>query len=525
MSRERTLLSGNEAVALAAFDARVTLGIGYPGTPSTEILEYLCELGGPAEWAPNEKVALEVAIGIAFARGRSVVTMKHVGLNVASDPFFISAYTGVIGALVVVSADDPGMWSSQNEQDNRFYARFAGVPMLEPSDSQEAYDFALEAFELSERWRMPVLLRLTTRLCHSKSIVRRREVSPELPPPHFERDIAGRVMIPSYARPAHRRLLEKLRAISEWNESSVLNRVEQYSSALGIITSGISYHYARESAPEASILKLGMTFPLPIMLIRRFASSVESCFIIEEGERYLEEAIRAEGIEVKGKADAFRLGELNVDRVRAILGRGEPTREYPAGGRPPTLCPGCPHRKVFEILRKLQCIVSGDIGCYTLGALPPYESMDSQLCMGASIGIGLGLRHSLPPEQARRVVSVIGDSTFFHSGTAPILEMVYNRPQSGHIVIVLDNESTAMTGHQEHPGTGRALNHSAAKKILIEEIARAVGVEKVYVIDPVKESEEFERRLKESLQSTRLTLIVARHPCPLAMKRLKGPGK
>jgi indolepyruvate ferredoxin oxidoreductase alpha subunit len=519
---ERLLLSGDEAVARAARDAGVALGAGYPGTPSTEILERFSELGGRAQWAPNEKVAMEVALGAAFGNARAIVTMKHVGLNVAADPLFTAAYTGVTGALVVVSADDPGMASSQNEQDNRHYAVAAGVPMLEPSDSQEAYDFTAAAIEISERWRIPVLLRITTRVCHSKTILRPRKLAPPPTAPAFERDIPGRVMIPAHARPAHHRLRQKLTEIARWNESSELNRVLAGDRSLGIITSGISFMHAREAAPEASVLKLGLTYPLPIEKIRSFAQSVRRGIVIEEGDPWLVDALRAAGIAVEGKPEMYRFGELNVERVRRILA-GDVSPEFaPPPGKPPQLCPGCPHRAVFETLGKLQCIVAGDIGCYTLGVLPPFQAMDSCVCMGASIGVGLGLRHVLPPEQARRVVSVIGDSTFVHSGITGLVEMAYNPPPTGHVVIILDNGTTAMTGLQEHPGTGRRLNREPTRRLVFEELAQVIGIGNVHVVDPTKDIQGFERLVSDSLARAELTLIVARRPCLLSAKKLKG---
>jgi len=518
------LLSGDEAVAQAALDANVSLGAGYPGTPSTEILEHLSELGGNAQWSPNEKVALEVGLGVAFGGGRAIVTMKHVGLNVAADPLFTAAYTGVSGALVVVSADDPGMASSQNEQDNRRYAVAAGVPMLEPSDSQEAYEFTLRAFELSGRWRIPVLLRLTTRICHSKTVLRRREEP--LPPlaGKFQRDRKGYVMIPAYARPAHKRLREKLKQITDWCEQCDLHRESAPSAdggPLGIVASGVSYFHSREAAPQATILKLGMTYPLPIDRIRAFAERFERCVVVEEGDSYLLDALRAEGIRVTGKPEMYRFGELNVGRVRRIL-TGDASPEPAARpGKPPQLCPGCPHRNVFAALSKLDCIVAGDIGCYTLGVLPPYEAMDSCVCMGASIGVGLGLRHVLLPDQARRVVSVIGDSTFVHSGITGLVEMIYNPPPTGHVVLILDNGTTAMTGLQEHPGTGRTLDHRPTGRVVFEDLARTLGVPHVHVIDPLKEPQRVEQTLRDSLACGRPCVIITRAPCLLAARKIR----
>jgi indolepyruvate ferredoxin oxidoreductase alpha subunit len=516
------LVSGDEAVAMAAIDAGVRLGTGYPGTPSTEILETFETLGGRAQWSPNEKVALEVGIGVAFAGARALVTMKHVGLNVAADPLFTVAQIRLDGALVVVSADDPGMASSQNEQDNRRYALAAGVPMLEPSDSQEAYEFTLRAIDISERWQIPMLLRMTTRVCHSKTILRRGTV--EIAPPHsphFEHDFASRVMIPAYAKPAHRRLRKTLAGIAAWNDEAGPNQIVAGSSSLGIITSGAAFQHVREAAPEASVLKLGMTYPLPVERMRKFAESVDLCYVIEEGDPYLVEGARAAGIAVEAQPEIFRFGELNVARVRRILAGDELPEPKPTPGKPPALCPGCPHRSVYTALKNLDCIVPGDIGCYSLGVLPPFEAMDSLVCMGAGIGAGLGLRHSLPPEEARRVVSVIGDSTFVHSGITGLVEMVYNPPESGHVVLILDNGTTAMTGMQEHPGTGRTLAHARTGKVVFEELARALGIRNVHVIDPTRNLEEFQELIQACLEKPELSVIIARRNCLLATRAIR----
>jgi indolepyruvate ferredoxin oxidoreductase alpha subunit len=519
---ERQLLSGNEAVALAARDGDITLGTGYPGTPSTEILETFSHLGGSAQWAPNEKVALEVGLGVAYTSARALVTMKHVGLNVAADPLFTATYTGVTGALVVVSADDPGMASSQNEQDNRRYAVAAGVPMLEPADSQEAYDFTLLAIQVSERWNIPVLLRLTTRVCHSKTVVRPAgALAPSKLPATFVRDIKGRVMIPAYARPAHRRLREKLARILEWNEAEGPNRETDGDRSLGIITAGISFMHAREAAPDAAVLKLGMSYPIPLETIRRFARSVFRCVVIEEGDPYLLEAIRGAGLRVEGRPEPYRFGELSVDRVKRILAADASPEPVPPPGKPPELCQGCPHRSVFSALRNLDCIVASDIGCYTLAVLPPFEALDTCVCMGASIGVGLGLRHALPPEQARRVVSTIGDSTFIHSGITGLVEMVYNPPKTGHLVIILDNGTTAMTGLQEHPGTGRTLEHQPTGKVVIEDLVRSLGIASVHVTDPTVNPAAFQELVAASLARGDLTVIVARRNCLLAAGKIK----
>jgi len=517
----RLLLSGDEAIALAARHAGVALGAGYPGTPSTEILEYFSELGGRAQWSPNEKVALEVTIGAAFGGARALCTMKHVGLNVASDPLFTAAYTGVTGALIVVSADDPGMASSQNEQDNRRYAVAAGIPMLEPSDSQEAYDFIFAAIEISERWKIPVLFRVTTRVCHSYTVVKPREIIGTPRVPSFERDIRGRVMIPAYARPAHRRLRQKLAEMAEWNETCQLNHIVEGGNALGIITSGISFMHVREAAPDARVLKLGFTYPLPMKKIAQFAKNVGRCLVIEEGDPYLVDAIRAASIPVDGKADMYRFGELDVPRARRILNNDLSPEPAKPPGKPPQLCDACQYRIVFESLRKQDCIVAGDIGCYTLGVLEPFEAIDSCVCMGASLGVGLGLRHVLPADQARLVVSVIGDSTFVHSGINGLIEMVYNPPPNGHVLIILDNSTTAMTGHQEHPGTGRKLDHEPARKLVIEDLVRSLGIRRVHLIETRFGTDDFDRLLAECLNSNELAVIIARRPCILIAKQLK----
>jgi indolepyruvate ferredoxin oxidoreductase, alpha subunit len=518
---DRCLQSGNEAVASAALANGFSLGIGYPGTPSTEILEALADLGGPAEWAPNEKVALEVGLGAAFAGARVLVTMKHVGLNVAADPLFTAAYTGVVGALVVVSADDPGMASSQNEQDNRRFAVAAGIPMIEPASSQEAYDYIAVATELSERHGIPVLFRMTTRVCHTKCVVTPARVAPAAPPIRFERDIASRVMIPANARPAHRRLRDKIERIRAWAEAGDLIEERRGDPALGIVCSGVAAMHAMEAAPEASLLKLGVTHPLPIDRIARFVASVKRCFVIEEGDPYLVESLAAHGLPVQGKPEMYRFGELDTARVGRILAGDTADERPPPRGKPPELCKSCPHGFVFDLLRKHDLIVAGDIGCYTLGALPPYEAMDSCVCMGASIGVGRGLRRVLPEDQAKRVVSVIGDSTFVHSGLTGIADMVYNRPATGHVVLVLDNGTTAMTGMQEHPATGRTLDHTATAKLSVEGVARALGVDRVEVIDPVAESGRFEKTLIEMLDQRTLGVMIARRPCLLAADAIK----
>ena len=520
----RMLLSGNQAVALAAQHAGVALATAYPGTPSTEILEALAALGGPAQWAPNEKVAYEVALGAAWSGARAMAAMKHVGVNVAADPVFTSMYTGVTGSLVLVSADDPGMASSQNEQDNRRYAMAAGMPMLEPSDSQEAYDYVFEAYAISEQWRLPVMLRMTTRICHSQTLVEPHASSDTPPEPHFEHDLKGRTMIPGYARPAHRRLRAKLAEIDAWNEASPLHQRIDGDRSLGIISASVAYVHAREAAPEASFLKLAMAYPLPVQLIRDFAQSVDRCVVVEENDPYLVDAIRAAdppivtatGAIVEGKPEMYRFDELNVARVRRLLAGDTSPDPVRPPGKPPQLCIGCPHRTSLAPLHQLDCAIMGDIGCYTLGVQPPLKAMDSCVCMGASIGTGLGLRHVLPRDEAKRVVSVLGDSTFVHGGITGLVEMVYNPPPTGHVVLILDNGTTAMTGLQDHPATGRRLNKQPTHRLSLEDLAKAIGVPKVHVIDPVADVKGYRKLLEESLDSEELVVIITRRACTLA---------
>ncbi|MFO7956154.1 MAG: thiamine pyrophosphate-dependent enzyme [Candidatus Brocadiia bacterium] len=467
--QSRLLLAGNEAVALAALHSGVRMATGYPGTPSTEILETLVELASPdviKRWAPNEKVALEVGLGSAFAGARTLVTMKHVGVNVAADPLMTGAYTGVKGGLVLVSADDPGMHSSQNEQDNRHYARFAGLPMLEPSDSQEAYDFARRAFALSEEFETIVMLRLTTRICHSKSVVRPAEPEQVDREYTFERDIERFVMVPGNARKRHVVLEEKLGRLEDFSNRTDLNTVvgNPSGAAFGIVAAGVAYQYVREVAPNVPVFKVGMCWPLPLKAIGAFQQKVGSVLVVEELTDFMLENLRAAGITAQGKDAAFRQGELDPDRVRQIID-GEPDEvpEVPEDlppPKPPVLCPGCGHRSVFHVLKKLKLTVTGDIGCYTLGALPPLSNLDTCVCMGASVGNALGIERVVPEQEARRTVAVIGDSTFFHSGLTGVLDAAYNG--SVGTLLILDNRTTAMTGGQAHPGTGERLDGSEA---------------------------------------------------------------
>jgi len=517
----RQLLAGNEAVALAAAHAGVKMGTGYPGTPSTEILETLAGFGDEsivARWAPNEKVALEVGLGASFAGARTLVAMKHVGLNVAADPFFTAAYTGVKGALVLVSADDPGMHSSQNEQDNRYYAAAAGVPMIEPSSSQEAYDFTRMAFDLSEQFETVVMLRLTTRICHSKGLVVPRDPDRLERECRFERDIARWVMVPGHARKRHAILEPKIADLAAFSESTDINtcHLDPQDAPLGILAAGVAYQYVREVAPDLPVLKLGMTWPLPLKRIAAFQQATGDLLVVEELADFTLDRVRAAGIPARGKHESFRLGELNPDRVKRIIdGRPDaplPAREDLPPARPPVLCPGCAHRSVFAILKKLKLIATGDIGCYTLGALPPLSNLDTCICMGASIGTALGIERVLPREEARAVVAVIGDGTFFHSGLTGVLDAVYNG--SAGTLLILDNRTTAMTGGQPHPGTGRRLDRGAAPPVDAAEVCRGLGVRDVKVVDPY-DRPGLEQALQDSIARDEFSVIVCRRPCLL----------
>ena len=506
------MLSGNEAIALAARHCGVALGVGYPGTPSTEILENFSKLGGTAEWAPNEKVAAEEALGVAFAESNALTTMKHVGFNVSQDLFFTASYSGVQGGFVAVVADDPGMASSQNEQDTRSIAFCGGIPVLEPASSQDAYDFTKLAFEISRKWGIPVVIRTTTRVAHTTSIVSFEDKTAPFPNAAFNKDIPHRVMVPAHAKPSHRVLRQKLEEIRQWNEKSGPNKIEMRSGELGIIASGVAYQYAREAAPEASTFKVGLS-PLPIESLVEFSKKFKRCIVVEEGDPYMTTQLLAAGANIEPRAQEWRFGELNVDRVKAQIDGNTDFRMPVRKGKPPMLCPGCPHIFSFKPLVELGCIVAGDIGCYTLAAMKPISGMDMQICMGASIGMGLGLRKVLPEEQARKVVSVIGDSTFMHSGLTGLAQAVYNPPATGHVIVVLDNAITAMTGHQENPATGRKLDHTETKRIIIEDVAKAMGADNVAVFNPVKEAQALKQYIAEKLAANEITVIVVRQPC------------
>ena len=516
---QQELLTGNEAVARGAFESGVGVGVGYPGTPSTEILESFVGYPGVyAEWAPNEKVALEVGFGASLAGARVLVTMKHVGLNVAADPFMTMSYTGVNGGLVLITADDPGMYSSQNEQDNRFYARFAQVPMLEPGDSQEAKDYIAKAYLISEQFDTPVLVRLTTRLSHTRTPVLPGE-NPSGPVQRdWERNIPKYVMLPGYARNRHLVVEERRRRLQEYAETSDLNEILWGDRSIGIISSGVVYNYAREALGDgASYLKLGCVYPLPLKLISEFARQVGRLIVVEELEPFLEDQIKAAGLAVAGKDLFPRVGELDPELIeRGVRGSSRFKSYFPVPdglpGRPPIMCPGCPHRSVFYVLHKLKAIVTGDIGCYTLGAMPPFEAMDTCLCMGASIGASLGMEKARGGDFARRVVAVIGDSTFAHSGITGLIDHIYNK--STGTVIILDNRTTAMTGHQDHPATGLTLGKQEAAKIDLAALVRALGVEHVRTVDPY-DLRSLEQAVREEMGREEVSVIIASRACAL----------
>ncbi len=534
---ERQLFfSGNEAIAHGAVRAGARFACGYPGTPSTEIIETTARLQGiHSEWCVNEKVALETAVGASLAGVRSLVTMKHVGLNVAADPFMTLSLTGVNAGLVVISADDPGMHSSQNEQDNRNYAKSAKVPMLEPSDSQEAYDFVGEAFALSEEFDTPVLLRTTTRISHGRGQVLPR-VPVELAPREYARDIAKYVMVPQYARQRNRLVLERLEKLRRRAEESPLNVLEAGSSDFGIIASGVAYAYAREAFPKAWFLKLGLSHPLPYAKVTRLYDHVSRVAVVEELDPFIEEQVRALGLPVIGKAAIPADGELDQEIVFRALEpyvlRKPPRRRrpvvppapivssppQPAAGlpvRPPVLCPGCSHRTVYAALRRRKLAPMGDIGCYTLGALPPLLALDSCLCMGASVGMMAGFNKALGRKAA---VAVIGDSTFFHSGVTPLIDAFYNEVEG--MVMVLDNRTTAMTGHQGHPGTGLRPDHSQGRVVDIERLCEGIGVRCVTI--DAGDYVALDAAIKAEAKAPGLGVIVALAPCALTTREKAG---
>jgi indolepyruvate ferredoxin oxidoreductase alpha subunit len=526
----KVFLSGNEAVARGAWEAGVNVVSAYPGTPSTEILENVAKYKEVyAELATNEKVGLEVAAGASFAGARAMSCMKHVGLNVAADPLFSMAYIGAKGGFVVVSADDPGMHSSQNEQDNRYYAKMAKIPCLEPSDSQECLEMTRLAFDLSENFDTPVLLRLTTRISHSKGVVEPGERK-EHQPTGYIKDVVKNITIPAHARKMHVKVEERLKKLAEYSEGFPYNRIEKGDNKLGIITSGISYQYAKDVFPQASFLKLSLTFPLPAKMIADFINSVDEVYVIEENDTFLEEQIKALGYtvsgkcaydrEITGKARIPTVGELDTTVLARSFGlqKESPYKPLDLPARPPVLCPGCPHRGVFFALNKLKLTVTGDIGCYTLGMMEPLNAIDTVICMGGSVTAAMGLEKALGPEMAQKTVAVIGDSTFFHSGITGLVDMVYNNSQG--TLIILDNRITAMTGHQENPGTGKTLQGQEAPIIELEPLVRSCGVKHVQIIDPL-DLKKTEAAIREAVNHPGVSVIIAKSPCILIEKKFK----
>ncbi len=543
----KKLLSGNEALALGAYHAGVVVAAAYPGTPSTEILQSLAAFDDVyAEWSTNEEVAMAVGLGATYTGVRALVSLKQVGLNVASDAFMAAATTGINGGLVVICADDPGIHSSQNEQDNRHYAVLAKVPMLEPSDSQEAYDLMAQSFDISERFDTPVLVRTTTRISHSKSVVvteRERTVPPRQPA--FKHDSQKYVLLPTTARLRRPVIEERLVKLAEYAETFALNQAILGNRSLGIVSSGVAYQYAREVFPKASFLKLTMTYPLPQRMLREFAAQVDRLLVIEELDPFLEQNIKAMGIEVMGKEFIPRLGELNPEIVeeaaqRAGLIARRPHRqavdiasELPR--RPPLLCPGCPHTGIFFILstlgqrarlpqakdkspRQPKLVITGDIGCYTLAAYPPLTALDTCGCMGASIGQALGMEKA--GVESNNIIAVIGDSTFMHAGISGLVNAVYN--QGKITVIILDNRTTAMTGHQGHPGTGISARGEMATEVELERLVRGIGVNDVKVISAF-DVKALRSGVKKSLDNPELSVIIVRGDCPLLTRARSQP--
>ena len=511
----KKLMLGNAAVARGLYEAGCRFVSSYPGTPSTEITEEVTQYGEIyAEWAPNEKVAMESAIGASLAGARSFCAMKHVGMNVAADPMFTASYTGVNAGLLIAVADDPGMHSSQNEQDSRHYAIAAKLPMLEPSDSAECLSFVKAAYEISEKFDVPAVLRTCTRVAHSQSAV---ELSPraDIPLRDYVKDAQKYVATPANAVKRHIAVEARMRALAEFAETTGLNREEMGDSEIGFVTSGTSYLYVREVFPNASVFKLGLVNPLPVESLRAFSEKVKKLIVVEELDGVIEAHLRANGIRVDGGKDRFGLlGELSQSRLREAMGVEQPesaTFDEPVPARPPVMCPGCPHRGLFTVLSKMKLTVLGDIGCYTLGSSAPLAAIDAVVCMGASIGMAHGFT-KVRPDAARRAVAIIGDSTFMHSGMTGVVNVAYNKGVS--TVIVLDNAITGMTGHQQNPTTGLTLQQEPTVAIRIEDVCRAAGIQRVRVVDP-QDMRAVEAALKEELAVDEPSVIIARRPCML----------
>ncbi len=518
----QSLLLGNQAVARGAWEAGVRVVTSYPGTPSTEITEAAAKFSEiNTQWAPNEKVAMEVAYGAAMAGARAMTCMKHVGMNVAADPLFTAAYTGIRAGLVIVVADDPAMHSSQNEQDSRYYARAAHIPMLEPSDSRECKEFTKLAFLMSEEYDTPVIIRLTTRIAHARSVVEEAAREEEALKP-YDRDMAKYVMMPAMARGRHLQVEKREAALAQSVNESPLNQVQYRDTAVGIVTSGVSYHYVRDALPDACTLKLGVVYPLPMELIRDFAAKVSRLIVIEELEGLIEKDVKAAGIACEGKALTGIQGELNADRIRcAVLGTEQAcTYAVELPNRPPTLCPGCPHRGIFHVLSRMKIRVMGDIGCYTLAALPPLSAMDACLCMGASIGMASGAERARGKEFSKKTVAVLGDSTFIHSGITGLIDAVYGN--EAITVLILDNRITGMTGHQQNPATGFDIHGNPAPALDLEALCRGCGVEHIAVVDPL-DLAEVKRVLAEETARDAVSVVIARRPCVLIDPEKRAP--
>lgn len=516
---------GNEAVARGAYEAGVSVVASYPGTPSTEITENIVKFDDIyVEWSPNEKVAAEVAIGASIGGARSMSCMKHVGMNVMADPLFTISYIGTNGGLVFCVADDPGMHSSQNEQDSRHYAKASKTVMLEPSDSRECKDFTKLAYEISEKFDTPVILRLSTRVSHSQGLVEEEErQTVELKP--YEKNIRKNVMMPGNAKLRHIVVEDRMKALAEYAETCPINTVEENKSEIGVITSGISYMYAKEAlGDKVGYLKLGMVYPLPEKLIRDFAAKYKKVYVIEELDPIFEEYCKSLGIEVIGKDVFTLLGEYTPAMIKkAILGEDAPqfeTIDEEIPGRPPVMCAGCPHRGTFYVLSKMGLTVSGDIGCYTLGAVAPLASVDTTVCMGASVSGAMGMAKARGVEFNKKLVAVIGDSTFMHSGITGLVDIVYNK--GNNTVIILDNSITGMTGHQDNPTTGYTIRKEPTRQVNLVALAKAVGVQRVEVVDPF-DTAGFEKVLKTELEAEEPSVIIAQRPCAL-LKTVKYTG-
>lgn len=523
MSEKRILL-GNEAIARGAYEAGVKVSAAYPGTPSTEVSESLVQYDEIyAEWAPNEKVATEVAIGASIAGVRSMCVMKHVGMNVAADPLYTAAYTGVRGGLVLVVADDPGMYSSQNEQDSRMVARAAMVPIVEPSDSAEAKEFMKYAYDLSEKYDTPVILRSTTRLSHSQGLVELEERAEPFDIP-YERDMAKYVMMPGNAIKRHVVVEARMKQMAEDANSLPINRVEYNDLSVGFITNGIAYQYVKEAMPQASVLKLGLLNPLPRKLIEEFAAKVDKLYIFEELEPVVEEQVKSWGIQKAVGKEIFTVqGEYSANLIRErVLGQiSQVDKAAQVPARPPILCPGCPHRSVYTVLNKLKIHAAGDIGCYTLGAVAPLSVIDTTICMGASISTLHGMEKAKGREYIKSWVAVIGDSTFMHTGINSLMNMVYN--QATGTVIILDNSTTGMTGHQDHAATGKTLKGQVVPAINIYGLCKSLGIEHVCEVDAFDQA-ELERVIKEEVARDAVSVIITKAPCAL-LKGIKFPNK